>query len=422
MTQARGPKKWLSVLGPGLVTGTADDDPAGITTYSQAGAQFQYGLLWTALLQIPLMIAVQLMVARLGIVSGRDLTRVIRDEYPRWVIWFVCVLLIIANVITAGADIAGIAAGAQLIVHVPPLASVIVFTLLMIALVTFLSYRVMEDIFKWLTLALLGYLFAGVLARPEWGLVLRRTLVPGFRHGAEYLTTFVGIFGTTISPYLFVWQSAEEVAELKQESESGGGGQRLALWRAKWDTIIGMTISQVIGYFIIVAAGATLYPNGVREIGTAREAAQALQPIGGGIGTLLFSIGLIGTGLLAVPTLVGSATYAVAAIAGWRGGIASDWRRAKAFYGVMAIGMVLGGALAATGINPVALLFGSAVLNGLLAPPMLVIVLLVANNRGVMQQAKNGWLMNALGLLALLIMGSTSLWLVAHWVRTRLGG
>lgn len=414
----------LRVVGPGLITGAADDDPAGITTYSQAGAAFQYGLLWTALLQIPLMIGVQLTCARIGLVSGRDLAAVLRRFYPLWLLWCVVILLVVANTVTAAADIAGVAAGAQLLTHVDAAVYVPIVALAIVAVLVFGSFALLEGLLKWLTIALFAYLAAGVLAAPAWGEVLRRTVVPGIHGSFAYLSLFVSVFGTTITPYLFVWQSGEEVDDLRNAGVAGPAARRRRgarmLGDARLDTITGMTVSQLIGYFIIVAAGATLYPAGHRTIGTAREAALALHPIGGGAGTVLFAVGMIGTGLLAVPTLAGASAFAVAALADRPAGMSRTWRRAKAFYGAIAVSTLLAGAVAMTGTSPVQLLIGSAFLNGVLAPPLLAIVLLVANNRAIMREHRNGWGLNALVALSGIIMAAASIWVGLAWLVPRL--
>lgn len=417
------PRRLGQVVGPGLITGAADDDPAGITTYSQAGASFQYGLLWTALLQIPLMIAVQFTCARIGLVTGRDLGAVLREHYARWVLWSVVVVLVVANTFTAAADIAGIAAGVELLTHIHARVVISIIALAIIGFLVFGSYAKLEKTFKWLTVALFGYLLSGILAGPAWGEVLKRTVVPGLRHSFDYLSLFVSVFGTTISPYLFVWQSGEEVDDVRGEgARSVAERRRIGVRKireARLDTISGMIVSQLIGYFIIVAAGATLYPSGHRTIGTAREAALALKPIGGGLGTFIFALGMIGTGLLAVPTLTGASAFVIAGLARRPAGMSQDWRRAKTFYGVIAVSTLIAAAAALTGISPVALLLTSALLNGVLAPPMLVVILLIANDDEIMRGHRNGWLANVLVGASLVIMAASSIWLGAWWLQTR---
>lgn len=456
----RGIRRLFSLLGPGLVTGTADDDPAGITTYSQAGAQYQYGLLWTALLQIPLMIGVQLMSARIGLVTGRNLIQVVRERTPAWVAWTTVVLLVLVNLLTAAADLAGVAAGLQLLTRGPRALFVPVVALLLLVLLVFAHYGAIQSVLKWLTLALFGYIVAGVLSGADWGEVLKRTFVPGIRPSREYLSLFVSIFGTTISPYMFLWQSAEEVEEQRKDDARGrqapsrgrrpqataeqGGTERKAdrggkpgeakggsgrrprrvsarkLRDVRFDTVAGMAVSQVIGFFIIMTAGATLYPMGEREIGTAREAARALQPIGGGMGTVLFSIGMIGTGLLAVCTLVGGIGYAAAALGRRRADMSAQPTQARFFYGVIAVAMLLSAGVATAGVSPVALLLGSALVNGLLAPPLLAIMLWICNDEKIMGEQTNGPVLNTLAGLTLLIMGATSIALLAWWLKDKL--
>ncbi len=421
-----GIRRLFSLLGPGLIAGTADDDPAGITTYSQAGAAFQYGLLWTVLLQIPLMSAVQLMCAQIGQVAGEDLARVIERHYPRALLWAVCVLLVFANTVTAAADLAGMSAGLALLTHLPTRLFVPIFAVGIGALLVFLRYARIRVTFKWLTLALLAYFVAGVLANPNWLDVLRRSVVPGIEPSRKYLATFVAVFGTTISPYLFIWQSAEEVEEQRAQGETTLAQRRGATDREirdeRIDTISGMAISQVIGFFIMVSAGAILFPSGVHDIQSARDAAQALHPIGGGIGTVLFAVGFIGTGMLAVPTLVGGSAYAIAALGRWRASINDPFRRSRAFYLALLVSLAVAAGLGLSGVSPVTLLFGSAVVNGILTPPLLVVVMLITNRRGIMGQRTNGWILNALGVITLILMGGASLWLAAWYAASKILG
>lgn len=411
-------------LGPGLVTGAADDDPSGIVTFSQAGAAFKYGLLWTVLLQIPLMSAVQMMCARIGRASGGDLGDVLRENYPRWVLWSACALLVLANTVTIAADIAGIGAGCELLTGANALWFVPAATALMLGLLAFLSYRTIARVLKWLTLALVAYVVAGVLAGPNWKEVLSATFVPRVTWKLDYLTTFVALFGTSITPYLFFWQAAQEVeeqkAEGKREQRDRVGATRKEMRRVRNDTVTGMAVSQVICYFIIVASGTTIYASGHHDIQTAQQAAQGLKSIGGGIGTVLFAAGLIGTGLLGVPTLAGSAAYAIGAAFNWKVGMNEPVTRAREFYGVIAAGMILGAALDFVGLSPVTLLFGAAVVNGLLAPPLLVVILLVANNPRIMKSHMNGRVLNLLGGATVLIMAGSALWLAVSWAASKL--
>jgi Mn2+/Fe2+ NRAMP family transporter len=294
----------------------------------------------------------------------------------------------------------------------------------MLALLTFLSYKSIAKILKWLTLALLAYIAAGVLSGPDWKEVIGATFVPRVTWKHEYLTTFVALFGTSISPYLFFWQSSQEVEEQKADGETTRrereGATRAEMRRVRNDTVAGMCVSQIICYFIIVATGTTIYASGHHDIQTAQQAAQGLKSIGSGFGTAIFAIGLIGTGLLGVPTLAGSAAYALGAAFGWKVGMDEPVTRAKAFYAVIAVAMVAGAALDFAGLSPVTLLFGAAVVNGLLAPPLLVLILLVANNKKIMRGHKNGRALNVLGWASVVIMAGSALWLAVAWLVSKL--
>lgn len=390
-------------LGPGLITGAADDDPSGISTYSTAGAAFGYGMLWTALFSLPLMTAVQLMCARIGLVSGRGLAAVLRRYYSRPVLWFACILLLTANTINIAADLSGMAEAAELLTGWDSLWFTPIFTITILVLLIFASYRRIARIFKWLTLVLFAYVGAAFLAHPNWMEVARATILPQFPLDREHLMTFIAILGTTISPYLFFWQAAQEVEEEKAEGKMTVGRRMGAtheqLKDARNDVMTGMSFSVVIFYFIILTTGATLHQSGHRDIQTAREAAEALRPLAGNMASLLFSIGLIGTGFLGVPVLAGSAAYAVAEGAAWRAGINERPRMAKKFYGVVAIAMLAGMSFDYAGFNAIKMLFWAAVINGLLAPPLIIIILLVCNNPRVMGEHVNGRWLNLLGIL-----------------------
>jgi NRAMP (natural resistance-associated macrophage protein)-like metal ion transporter len=407
-------------LGPGLITGAADDDPSGISTYSTAGAAFGFGMLWTALFSFPLMAAVQLMCARIGLVSGRGLAAVLRRYYSRRLLWFACTLLLVANTVNIAADLGGMAEAAALLTGLPSLAFIPLFTAAILLLLVFSSYRAVVRVFKWLTLALFGYVITAFLARPGWGEVARATFWPRLSLTSDYLMTFVGILGTTISPYLFFWQAAQEVEEEKAAGKKTvgqrQGATREELRAVLADTVTGMSFSNLIMYFIILTTGATLYAAGQRDIQTAREAAEALRPLAGNLAYLLFSLGLIGTGFLGVPVLAGSAAYAVAEAGAWRAGINERPRLAKKFYGVMAVALLAGMSLDYAGINAIRMLFWSAVLNGLLAPPLIFIILRVANDRRVMAGHTNGKTLNALGYIAAFVMSLAAVALLATWL------
>ena len=403
-------------LGPGLITGAADDDPSGIATYSQAGAAFGYGLLWTALISLPLMSAIQLMCARIGIVARSGLAAVLREHYPRWMLWLACLLLIVGNTINIAADLAGMAAAAKLLTGISAIVFVPAFTLVILALLVFASYENMTRVLKWLTLALFSYVFAAMLSGPDWVAVARGTFVPHVSFSRGYLLTFVAIMGTTISPYLFFWQAAQNAEQDAHIMRRMVGRPRRAVQRelraAARDVNAGMFFSNLIMYFIILTAGATLHPAGLTNVQTAEQAAAALQPLAGNAAALLFTLGLVGTGMLGVPVLAGSAAYAIAEAAAWRSGMDEKLHRARPFYGVIAVAMFVGMLLSLLQVNAIRLLIASAVINGLLAPPLIAIVLVVCNNEKVMGAHKNKRTLNVLGGLCVLMMTAAGVALV----------
>jgi NRAMP (natural resistance-associated macrophage protein)-like metal ion transporter len=410
----------LRELGPGLITGAADDDPSGIATYSQAGAAFGYGLLWTALISLPLMSAIQLMCARIGIVARSGLAAVLREHYPRWLLWLACSLLVIGNTINIAADLGGMAAGAGLLTGLPAVWFVPAFTALILALLIFASYENMTRVLKWLTLALFSYVFAAMLSGAEWPSVLRGTFIPRISFTRDYLLTFVAIMGTTISPYLFFWQAALNAEQDQLIMRRIVGRPRRAVQRelraAARDVNAGMVFSNLIMYFIILTAGATLHRAGITNVQTAEQAATALRPVAGSAAALLFTVGLVGTGMLGVPVLAGSAAYAIAEAAAWRAGMDEKVHNARQFYGVIAVAMVVGMLLNFAHVNAIKLLIGSAVINGLLAPPLMAIVLVVCNNEKVMGQHRNRPLMNILGGFGVLLMTVAAIALVFSFV------
>jgi NRAMP (natural resistance-associated macrophage protein)-like metal ion transporter len=393
-------KRSFAFLGPGLITGAADDDPSGISTYSVVGAAYGYATLWIALLTFPLMAAVQLMCARLGMVTGRGLAASVRMNYPRWVLWGACSILVVANVINIGADLGGMAEATQLITGIRPLIWVPFYAVFILVLLFWTSYTLIAKIFKWLTLVLFAYVLASFYAHVDWRQALAVTFVPHLEWSRGFLAVLVAILGTTISPYLFFWQAAEEVEEERATGRTPGqskGATTAELKTARADTIAGMFFSNLIMYFIILTTAASLHAHGQTNITTARQAAEALRPLAGNGAYLLFTVGLIGTGMLGVPVLVGSCAYAVAEAAAWRGSMADKPRRARKFYAVMAIAMALGLALNFAGLNAVKMLFWSAVINGLLAPPLILLVILLTSSHKVMGERVNSPLLRYLG-------------------------
>jgi NRAMP (natural resistance-associated macrophage protein)-like metal ion transporter len=405
----RGLLPFLKELGPGLITGAADDDPSGISTYSVAGASYGYATLWTALLSFPLMVAVQLMCARLGMVTGCGLASVIRTRYPRWVLWFACALVIVANIFNIGADLGGVADAMQMMTGIRSYYWTPLFAALILALLLWTSYRIMARIFKWLTLVLFAYIITAFLAHPNWSAVLRATFIPHLEWNKAYIAVLVGILGTTISPYLFFWQAAQEVEEDREHGKAtvaqrkGSTNEELRV--AKTDVVTGMLLSNVVMYFLILTTAATLNVHGQKDIETAKQAAEALRPLAGQGAYWLFTLGLIGTGMLAVPVLAGSCAYAVAESAKWRGASLNlKPHLAHKFYAVIAISIVVGMGFDFAGFNAVKMLFWSAILNGLLAPPLVIIVVLLTSDRKVMGTRVNSRWMKVLGWTCAAIM------------------
>jgi NRAMP (natural resistance-associated macrophage protein)-like metal ion transporter len=397
-----------------LITGAADDDPSGISTYSVAGAASGYSILWTALFSFPFMAAVQLMCARLGIVTGKGLGGVIRSRYSPGVLWPACLILLVANIFNIAADLGGMGDAMQMVTGITAYFWTPLFAAAITALVIETSYAHIARVFKWLTLVLFSYAITAFLAKPDWRLVLYATLVPHIEWSKEYMSMLVGILGTTISPYLFFWQAAQEVENEKSQGRVTLGQRRGAsdeeLAWAGTDVRTGMFFSNLVMYFIILTTAATLHAHGVRNIETARQASEALQPLAGKGAYWLFTLGLVGTGMLAVPVLAGSCAYAIAEASAWKRASLSDRpRRAGKFYGVIAGAMLIGLALNFAGFNAVKMLFWSAVLNGILAPPLVVLVVLLTSDRRVMGKRVNSTLSRTLGWLCAVLMTAAAL-------------
>jgi len=420
-TRERNPlRRFLKLLGPGLITGCADDDPSGIGTYATAGASLGYSLLWTALVTFPAMAGVQFICARIGLVSGMGLARVLRKHYSRALLYPVVIGLLAANTINAGTDIGAIAAAVNLLVPIPIHVVIIPIGISIVVLQIWASYRVIARTFKWLTLSLFAYVGAGLLANPDAGEVLRATFIPTLRLDQTFLLTLVAVLGTTISPYLFFWQASQEVEEEvgigRRHLWQRKGATKEELRTAEWDVDIGMLFSIAIMYFIMLATGATLFKAGTREITSAVEAAQALRPLAGDAAGLLFALGLIGTGFLAVPILTGSAAFAVAEAWGWRSGLDERLRRAWGFYGTIAAATLIGITINFLGINPIKALFWTAVINGFLAPPLLVVIMRIANDRRVMGDAVNSRGLNVVGWATTALMFAAAGALIWAWI------
>jgi NRAMP (natural resistance-associated macrophage protein)-like metal ion transporter len=412
-------RKFFGGLGPGLITGAADDDPSGISTYSVTGAAFGYAPLWLALFSFPLMTAVQMMCARLGMVTGDGLEGVIRRQYPRWVLWSACALLVIANTVNIGADLGGMGKVTEMVTGIRSVYCTPAYALVIGSFLVWSSYNSIARIFKWMTLVLFSYVIAAFFAKPDWAAVFRSTFVPHFEWSAAYWATLVGIFGTTISPYLFFWQASQEVEEERAQGEltlaSRKGATNAELRKSRNDVVTGMFFSNLIMYFIILTTAATLHAHGKTTISTAQDAAEALRPLAGNGAYWLFSLGLIGAGMLGVPVLAGSSAYAVAEAAGWRGSFADRPGLAREFYLVIGFGLVLGLVLDVAGFNAVSMLFWAAVLNGVLAPPLIVIVLLLTSDTKVMGKRANPRWLAALGWITVAVMTAASCAMFVTW-------
>lgn len=416
-------RRILRLLGPGLVVGASDDDPSGIGTYAVAGAGYGFATLWTALVTFPMMAAVQFTCAKIGLVTGQGLAGVMRRHYPRAVVFPVVTLLALANTINAGADIGAIAAAMNLLAPRLGIGALIIpVGLLILALQVWGSYRLIASTFKWLSLALVAYIAAAFFAHPKLADVVRGTFLPHIQWNAGYVTTLVAILGTTISPYMFFWQTNQEV-----EEDIAMGRTTLALRRGTTDrelvytaadVNIGMLASNVVMYFIILATAATLHEAGRTHIGSAADAAAALAPLAGRWAEVLLAVGLLGAGFLTVPILTGSAGYAVSEAMGWRYGLGRSPSKAPQFYAIIALSTVTGMQMNFMGINPIAALFWTAVINGFLAPVLLVFVMLMANDRRIMGERSNGLGANLLGwtTVAVLVAGVAAMFLT--WGKT----
>jgi len=421
-------KKILSLLGPGLITGASDDDPSGIATYSIAGASFGYALNWLTLFLYPLMTTVQEMCGRIGMVTGKGLAGVIKANYPKTFLYFVVCLLLVANTINIGADIGAMAASAEMLIDIPFAAWAVGFTIIILALEIIISYKTYAKFLKWLTVVLFAYILTAFVVSVNWSEVLKDLIVPTLRLDETYLATIVAFLGTTISPYLFFWQTGEEVEEevAKQKIVAFGKGRPRVtkgdVNEMRIDTAVGMFFSNTVAFFIIVTTASTLFVVGIHDIQTAQDAAKAIEPLvanfpyAGTLAKILFATGLVGVGLLAVPVLAGSAAYALSEALGWREGLYLKFRRAHGFYGVMIFSTLIGLSMNFIGINPIRALFYTAVVNGIIAVPLLAVIILVSNNKNILGTRVNGSWSNYLGWLAFFLMGLAAVSMLISWL------
>jgi NRAMP (natural resistance-associated macrophage protein)-like metal ion transporter len=412
--------KLFAVMGPGLITGASDDDPSGIATYSQAGAQFGYALGWTLVLTYPLMCAIQQISAEIGRVTGRGLAGNLRRHYPAWLLNAMVGLLVVANTINIGADLGAMGAALKLLLAGPLLLYVAGFGLLSVLLEVFLRYSRYVSVLKWLTLSLFAYVGTVFVVGVPWGSVFVHLLVPHVSLRADYLTVVVAVFGTTISPDLFFWQAGEEVEDMNERADSASlldepSAAPRELRRIRIDTYVGMGLSNIVALFIVWTTAATLHAHGITNIQTSAQAAEALRPLAGPFAFTVFALGIIGTGLLTVPVLAGSAAYAVGEARGWPIGLGRQPRKAPAFYATIVVATVVGVVLNFTPLDPVKALFWSAVVNGVVAVPIMVMTVLMAVRRDVMGDFVIGPALKALGWLATAVMALAAVGMFATW-------
>jgi NRAMP (natural resistance-associated macrophage protein)-like metal ion transporter len=422
-TGGNGVRKFLKVLGPGLVTGAADDDPSGIGTHSQVGAQFGYGLAWTFVLSFPLMVVIQEVAAEIGRVTGAGIARNLRRHYPRLVLWTMVSLLLIANVINLGADLSAMGAALELLAGGNAGLYTLLFGVLCIALEVGLSYPRYAAVLKWTTLSLFTYVGVVLVAHVPWGHALRSLVVPELQWNVAYATALVAILGTTISPYLFFWQAGQEIEEQRRRhvkplcNTPRAAGPELK--RIRIDTLTGMAFSTLVSLAIVFATAATLHASGVRDIETSSQAAEALRPIAGQFAFAMFAVGIIGTGLLAVPVLAGSAAYAVSEMAGYSGSLDAKPLDARLFYATIAVTTLAGAALNTIGIDPARALYWAAVVNGILAAPLMAVMMLIVRNPRAMGELTVSRRTTVLGWAATAVMFAASALFLAFVVADR---
>jgi NRAMP (natural resistance-associated macrophage protein)-like metal ion transporter len=427
MKEKARPAGVLGRLGPGLITGAADDDPSGIATYSQVGAEFGFAMLWTMLFSFPLMAAMQEICARLGRITGVGIAANLKKFYPSYVSYSVVFLLCVANLFNLGADISAMAAAAQLVLHGFAAVYALGFGLLSLLLQVFIPYRKYVGYLRWLTWSLFAYVITAFLIRVPWRTALRSTLIPSISFDAKYLMALVGVLGTTISPYLFFWQTSQEAEEIRVRAEESP--LRKKPWQAvrqfrriALDTRVGMGFSNLVAYFIILTTAATLHTTGaMTAVHSSADAAKALEPLAGKSAFLLFAMGIVGTGMLAVPVLAGSAAYAVAELFHWRASLERQPGKAPKFYGVLVVATIAGVGLNFIGIDPIRALFWSAVVNGIVAVPLMFLIMWMSTNAAIVRQFRlpsylriMGWAATAVMLLASVFFVASSIWQNVH--------
>ncbi|HEY1977686.1 MAG TPA: divalent metal cation transporter [Candidatus Baltobacteraceae bacterium] len=412
-------RKLVSVLGPGLISGASDDDPSGISTYSVAGASTGYSMLWVILVTTPMMAVVQGMCARIALVTGVGLATAMKRRFARWLLRPLAVAIILANTANAGADLEGMGASAQMLFHLPVIIWIAISGVALIAIQVFLSYRQFSSIVKWLTLALFGYIVTAFVVHPPWGSVLRHLVTPEVHLTAAWLTTLVGVLGTTITPYMFFWQAALEVEEQAQRGrtteESRRGATREEIADMHLDVNFGMIFSNLVAFFIIVTTAATLGAHGMHQISSAQDAARALEPIAGPLASWLFAAGMIGTGLLAVPAFTASSAYLITEAFGFREGLAEKAKDAPQFYALIVVGMLMAMTMGLLRVDPIAALFWCAVINGVVAVPLLAAIVVLASDKRVMGEWTSSLPARAWGWGTVAAMGLAAVGMFVFW-------
>jgi NRAMP (natural resistance-associated macrophage protein)-like metal ion transporter len=414
---SRQVKELLKIAGPGIITGAADDDPSGIATYTQTGAQFGYGQLWTALLVLPMLIAVQEACARIGAVTGKGIAAVVKEHYSKKELYGMLVLIVVANTINLGADLGAMGAAAQLIVPVNFTVLVLFFTAAILILEIFTSYRTYARILKWLCVTLFSYVITVFLVHEPWAVILRATFVPHIEFTSAFFFIITGVIGTTISPYMFFWEASEEVEEERSEHMIHNGKPAVTerfMKRLRIDNFLGMLSSQIGAWCIIVVGATVLHANGVTHIDSAAQAAKALEPLvhsfphAGFLAELIFAIGIIGLGFLAVPVFSGSASYALSEALSWKAGLNLKLKRAHGFYGVITIATLVGLMINFIGINPIQALVVTAVINGVVAVPLIFLIARIARSKEIMGEYRSGALSNVLVWATFVFMGAAA--------------
>ena len=404
--------RFWKLLGPGLITGASDDDPSGIATYSQAGAAYGLSTLWTSVIAFPLMASIQQMCARIGLVTSQGLTGTLKRNYPKPVLYLMVLFSFPSIVMNIGADIAGMGAvGNLLFPSIEATYFSVVFTILLLGLIIYLPYQKIASILKYLCIVLLVYLIVPFLFKQDWMKILRSAFIPTLHLNKEYISILVGILGTTISPYLFFWQASMEVEEMKHKKSHLVVNKKI-ISDMKQDVDFGMSFSGLVMFFIILTTGTVLFNGGIHQIDTVEQAAMALKPLAGNAAYLLFAIGVIGTGLLAIPVLSGSLSYIITEAFGWQQGLDKKFHEAKAFYSIIAISLIIGLSLNYIGISPIKALIYAAILYGLTAPVLIAIILHICNNKKVMGKYTNGRMANILGFATLLLMTAAAVALI----------